>query len=714
MIKEKLKIYLCDLTYDTILLVSDTIPINIGFIASYIKKYQNNEVEISLFKYPNSVIEAIKKNPPDMIALSSYSWNSNLSEYVSSITKKFNPNAITIHGGTNFPHKHELQKIFLQNRPHTDIHTLFEGERALLSVVKRILESNLERKKIFELPIDGCVFIHPDTKKFTKVKQKFVIGKSLERIKDLDEIPSPYLNGILDKFFDGKLTPFLETNRGCPFTCSFCHTGSDYYHKLNKFSSERVKEEIEYIGKRSGALHISNLHMADVNFGMYQQDKKVCEWLMESKKKYRWPLQVMATTGKNAKERIIAVTNVLDPGMINLNMSAQSMDHTVLKNIKRSNIKVSVMKEVNNELRQKGRMTKSELILPLPGETKESFIKGIDDLLDSNACSLTIYTLMMLHGTEFQDPEFREKFGYTGKYRIVPLNFGEYENKRIFDYEEAGVATKDMSFDDYVYLRSIALMVESLINGRPFEEFFQYVESFGITKANFLKRLRDNVSKAPKLIQKLFAEFIEDTQSELWDSEKDLLNHYRKDENFQLLKQGKVGGNLIYKYKIRSLVFASNEWIKYLQNQLCEIALEKYKDIYNKKKVQLQIDELGLFCKMKLNGFLDGNSNYFPKTNKFTYDILSWINHKDSLPLSKFELKDGITYSFEFSEDQKAHRADVFKRWGTDINSLSKIVTRITSLESQFRKIRLIKDNHLQDIYSNVKADNFARYALVN
>ena len=106
MIKKKLKIYLCDLTYDTILLVSDTIPINIGFIASYIKKYLNNEVEISLFKYPNSVIEAIKKNPPDMIALSSYSWNSNLSEYVSSITKKFNPNVITIHGGTNFPHKH--------------------------------------------------------------------------------------------------------------------------------------------------------------------------------------------------------------------------------------------------------------------------------------------------------------------------------------------------------------------------------------------------------------------------------------------------------------------------------------------------------------------------------------------------------------------------------------------------------------------------------
>ena len=35
---KKLRIYLCDLTYDTIILVSDTIPINIGFVGSYIKK----------------------------------------------------------------------------------------------------------------------------------------------------------------------------------------------------------------------------------------------------------------------------------------------------------------------------------------------------------------------------------------------------------------------------------------------------------------------------------------------------------------------------------------------------------------------------------------------------------------------------------------------------------------------------------------------------
>ena len=117
-------------------------------------------------------------------------------------------------GGTNFPHQTNLQELFLRDRPYTNFHTLFEGEKSFSNIVERIIDSDLNKKKIYENPIDGVVFIHPENK-------NFIQGKYVDRIKDLDEIPSPYLNGMLDKFFDGYLTPFIETNRGCPFTCSF-------------------------------------------------------------------------------------------------------------------------------------------------------------------------------------------------------------------------------------------------------------------------------------------------------------------------------------------------------------------------------------------------------------------------------------------------------------------------------------------------------------
>ena len=40
---KKIKIYLCDFTHKTVVLVSDTMPINIGFIGSYAKKLFKND-----------------------------------------------------------------------------------------------------------------------------------------------------------------------------------------------------------------------------------------------------------------------------------------------------------------------------------------------------------------------------------------------------------------------------------------------------------------------------------------------------------------------------------------------------------------------------------------------------------------------------------------------------------------------------------------------
>ena len=125
-----------------------------------------------------------------MIGLSNYSWNSNLSEFIASIAKKNNPNVVTVQGGTNFPYDDFSQKKFLINRPSTDVYTILEGEKSCTNVVQRIFDVGHDKKKFFEKPIDGCIFIQPETR--NKKNVIAVKGKILDRIKDLDEIPSPY------------------------------------------------------------------------------------------------------------------------------------------------------------------------------------------------------------------------------------------------------------------------------------------------------------------------------------------------------------------------------------------------------------------------------------------------------------------------------------------------------------------------------------------
>ena len=53
------------------------------------------------------------------------------------------------------------------------------------------------------------------------------------------------------------------------------------------------------------------------------------------------------------------------------------------------------------------------------------------------------------------------------------------------------------------------------------------------------------ISSAPSNIQTIMNDFINETKNELWSSEKELIDHYRKDENYMKLLRGEDGGNLI-------------------------------------------------------------------------------------------------------------------------------------------------------------------------
>jgi len=62
-------------------------PLNIGFIASYLKEQIPDEVEIRLFKRPDKIIDAIKSDKPDIVALSHYVWNVNLNKRIFEIAR---------------------------------------------------------------------------------------------------------------------------------------------------------------------------------------------------------------------------------------------------------------------------------------------------------------------------------------------------------------------------------------------------------------------------------------------------------------------------------------------------------------------------------------------------------------------------------------------------------------------------------------------------
>ena len=69
---------------------------------------------------------------------------------------------------------------------------------------------------------------------------------------DLNDVPSPYQSGLLDEFLpDPIYCPIIETNRGCPYVCTFCQWGDLGKSDMIIFSQERVVKELEYIVKNN-------------------------------------------------------------------------------------------------------------------------------------------------------------------------------------------------------------------------------------------------------------------------------------------------------------------------------------------------------------------------------------------------------------------------------------------------------------------------------
>ena len=89
---------------------------------------------------------------------------------------------------------------------------------------------------------------------------------------------------------------------------------------------------------------------------------------------------------------------------------------------------------------------------------------------------------------------------------------------------------------------------------------------------------------------------------------KDLVKFYREEKNYKLLKEGKRGGNLIFKYKSKSLTEAKAGWIDFISQQLVKYIKNNFQDI-NLDKLESEVYEIKTFITLKLESLLQHNSS---------------------------------------------------------------------------------------------------------
>ena len=635
------KIYLGDLTYDTVGLSTEVFPLNIGYIGSYCKKIFGDKVELVLFKYIDKLEKAINDSPPDIIGLSNYAWCYKISLEMFRKTLEKNPNAITVWGGPNFPKDMPSQEEFMKNHTEVDFYVPIDGETGFTNIVTKYLELSSKekiKKKIFNIPIEGCLSRNESG--------KLQYNNPGIRIKDLDEVPSPYLSGILDEFFDGKLSPMIQSNRGCPFSCTFCTDGSDLVKQVNKFSIDRVKNELEYIAKKVPK-NIHSMTISDLNFGMYPRDLEICQTISDCQKKYEYPNIIQASTGKNQKEKIINAIKSLN-GALRLSMSVQSMDQEVLENIRRSNISVDQMLALAPAIEEEKLGTTAEVILGLPGETYKSHIQTLRDLVKSNLNYVRPYTLMLLHGSEMNTPEQREKWQFKTKFRILPKDFVKLsDGKKIIETEEVVISTSTLNFEEYIDLRLLAFIMFVTNIGLVYDPLTRFLRERNIDVFDLFYNTLKQKDSAPKEVSQILEKFKQATINELWDSPEDIEKNYQNDVEFNKLLNGEDGINVLQHYQAVLIFENLEEWTEYTLKIAENLLIQKNEfDLETKE----EFEDISNYCRGLSFKPLNINRMELSPEYSFHYNIKKWLeNPKKDL---KYFKEDLIKIKFSFTKDQ--------------------------------------------------------------
>lgn len=672
------KVYLGDLRYNySGILANDCMPLGVAYMKAVLDREDpGREITSKLFVYPSDLAEALERDPPDVLMLSNYVWNEALSHHFFKTAKEAKPGILTVMGGPNIPLEAARQADYVARHPYLDVYVLGEGDFLANTVVRTFMDVGLSIEHLRSRDLPSSAFRNADG--------EAVVNPVRPRYREVEDVPSPWLTGIQDEFFDGKLAPMIETNRGCPFTCTFCVQGTSFYTKVHNFSIDRIKEEIHYIARRikQRSPRMGTLRIADSNYGMFERDVEISSYIGQMQRDYGWPTFIDATTGKNRPDRIIKSVEQVSGALV-LYQAVQSLDEDVLRNVKRQTIKLDAYKALEVHMRGRGLRSNSDLILGLPGESLKSHLRGLHTLLDTNIHQMHNFQAMMLKGSEMETIECRDLFKFDTRFRVLPKNFGLYNGQKVFDVEEIIVATDTLPFDDYVTARKWHLISSVMWNDGWFEPLVRLARKYGVRNSEWWSHMLPAMEHGGEAIREFMAGFVSETVGELFPTRDACIEFYSRDENFRRLQRGEVGDNLMYRYRA---IASFHAW-----DAVCATAFEATRGILENLAGAPAIHHSDIFwqdfetyVRFRHASGRDRVEILSEARAVLNYDFSRWLSEPELGNPDDFRLAEPTEFVFRLSGDSRAELESSLATWTTDIKGLSKLVTRIRT-EAQIR-----------------------------
>jgi len=426
-------------------------PLAAGLLASTLRaSLADTAIDIyAARRDPDAVARSIAG--ADVLGISLYTWNQRYSLEVARRARALAPGLTIVAGGPSVPRR--AAAAFLAQYPWLDAVVLGEGERAFVDIVAA-------RDQL--ATIAGVV---------SRAGDVITTGPSRARLAGdaFAGIGSPYLDGTFEELVArGEIGPIgaavLETNRGCPFACTFCDWGQATQSKVNELPLGRVERELAWLAERG----VPYLYLVDANFGIRRRDEELTRTIGQLAHTHRSPRFVFFHLTKNATTKNLRTVEILQEHGVatQVALSMQDFDADVLLAIKRDNIRPTDALDLRERCHARGIPTHNELMLGLPAQTAASIRRTVSAAITPFPNdSFFLYPTRVLDNAELAEPAYRARYGIET--RTVPTYPPDpADDPFVLEHEELVVATRALPIDAWCDAHAFGFLLAALWNQR--------------------------------------------------------------------------------------------------------------------------------------------------------------------------------------------------------------------------------------------------------
>ncbi|MBM7664972.1 radical SAM superfamily enzyme YgiQ (UPF0313 family) [Solibacillus kalamii] len=394
-----------------------------------------------------NIVSDLFQKKPDVVGFSCYIWNINETIAVIRMLKTVLPNVKIVLGGPEVSYDvHE----WIRKHEEIDFIIMGEGEVSFKEMLRYFNgETPLEKVPGICYLEEGKLKIHAQPPKI-----------------DLREIATPF-RFEEDLPHLGKRIQYIETSRGCPFSCQFCLSSIEV--GVRYFNREKIKEDIRYL-MNNGA---KTIKFVDRTFNISRSYAMEMFQFLIDEHQPGVVFQFEITADIMRPEVIQFLNDNAPKGLFRFEIGVQSTNDLTNDLVKRRQNFEKLTRTVTM-VKEGGKIDQHlDLIAGLPEEDYASFRKTFNDVFAMRPEELQLGFLKLLRGTGLRLEA--EKYGYT----YVDISPYEIFSNNVLTFDDiVRIKHAEDVLEKYWNAHRMDNTIEYLVT-KVFETPFDFFQSFG-------------------------------------------------------------------------------------------------------------------------------------------------------------------------------------------------------------------------------------------